>query len=261
MKRILTALLLVPVTVYTVLYAPSALFMAIVAVVAVLCSIEYSRMTQTFGPLALVAGLLVLIAPPAETTMVLFLSVLASMTVPLFSDLDLEMGVRRAGALTLGILYVFGGWKSAILLHDLDRPLAGAGHQFLMFALLVNWAGDTGAYYVGRKFGKNKLAPRVSPGKTREGAAASLVAAMLFGLLYLPWAIPGFPIWKGALLAIAANIAGQIGDLAESAVKRVCGVKDSGNLLPGHGGMLDRVDSTLFAMPVIYTLLGALEKF
>ena len=100
----------------------------------------------------------------------------------------------------------------------------------------------------------------VSPGKTREGAGASLVSAMVFGMLYLPWAIPGVPLWKAALLSVVANIAGQVGDLAESAIKRVCGVKDSGNLLPGHGGMLDRVDSTLFSMPVLYTLLGLLEK-
>ncbi len=260
MKRILTAAVLVPVTLYVVLWAPSAAFLAAVALVASLCFVEYARMTGTFAPLGIVAGLLVIVAPPAETTLVLFLSVLAAMTAPLFADDGLELGFRRAAYLTLGILYVFGGWKTAVLVHNLDRPHPGAGHQWLMFGLLVNWAGDTGAYYVGRKFGRNKLAPMVSPGKTREGAGASLVSAMVFGMLYLPWAIPGVPLWKAALLSVVANIAGQVGDLAESAIKRVCGVKDSGNLLPGHGGMLDRVDSTLFSMPVLYTLLGLLEK-
>jgi phosphatidate cytidylyltransferase len=260
MKRILTAAVLVPITVWTVLYSPWAAFVAIVALIACLCFREYASMTGTFAPLGMVAGLLILVAPPTETILVLFLSTLAALSLPLFADGELEEGLRKSASLVLGILYVFGGWKTAILVHDLDRPRVGSGHQLLMFGLLVNWAGDTGAYYVGRRFGRVKLAPRVSPGKTREGSAASIVSSMVFGVLYLPWAVPGVPIWKAALIALAANIAGQTGDLAESAIKRVCGVKDSGKLLPGHGGMLDRVDSTLFSMPVVYTLLGLLER-
>jgi phosphatidate cytidylyltransferase len=128
-----------------------------------------------------------------------------------------------------------------------------------MFGLLVNWVGDTGAFYVGRKFGRHKLAPSISPGKSWEGAAASVVTGVAFGMVYLPLTIKGTSLFAAGLLALAANVAGQVGDLAESAIKRGAGVKDSGTLLPGHGGVLDRVDSTLFALPVLYSLLTFLR--
>ena len=128
-----------------------------------------------------------------------------------------------------------------------------------MFGLMVNWVGDTGAFYVGRKFGRHKLAPSISPGKSWEGAAASVVTGVAFGMIYLPLTIRGTSLLAAGLLALAANAAGQVGDLAESALKRGAGVKDSGNLLPGHGGLLDRVDSTMFALPVLYSLLTVLR--
>jgi phosphatidate cytidylyltransferase len=124
---------------------------------------------------------------------------------------------------------------------------------------MVNWIGDTFAFWVGRSFGRHKLAPLVSPGKSWEGAAASVVAGVAFGTIYLPLTIKGTSPLVAGLLALAANVAGQVGDLAESAVKRGAGVKDSGKLLPGHGGVLDRVDSTMFALPVLYTLLTFLK--
>jgi phosphatidate cytidylyltransferase len=127
-----------------------------------------------------------------------------------------------------------------------------------MFGLMVNWIGDTGAYYVGKNFGRHKLAPAVSPGKSWEGAAASAITGVVFGLVYLPLTIRGTSLLSAGLLAFAANAAGQVGDLAESALKRGAGVKDSGTLLPGHGGLLDRVDSTMFALPVLYALVSSL---
>ncbi len=258
MKRILTALVLVPATVYTVIFAPWAVFLAMVAMVSLLCFHEYAAITRSFAPLGFVAGLLLLIAPPAEATVILFLTSIAAMCLPLASA-SLEESVPRAGALVLGILYIFGAWKSAILIHDLNSPQLNSGHYWLMFALVVNWAGDTGAYYIGRRFGRRKLAPMVSPGKTWEGAIASLCAAMIFGLIFLPLTIPGTSFLKAGLISLLANIAGQLGDLAESAVKRSAGVKDSGRLLPGHGGMLDRVDSSLFTFPVLYAVLSFLQ--
>jgi phosphatidate cytidylyltransferase len=129
-----------------------------------------------------------------------------------------------------------------------------------MFGLMVNWIGDTGAYYVGRRFGKHKLAPIVSPGKSWEGAWASGATGTLLGAIYLPWAIPGLNIFLASLIALITNAAGQMGDLAESALKRGAGVKDSGTILPGHGGVLDRLDSTMFAIPVLYVMVSLLQS-
>jgi phosphatidate cytidylyltransferase len=112
---------------------------------------------------------------------------------------------------------------------------------------------------VGRRFGRHKLAPLVSPKKTWEGAAASAVVGILFGIIYLPLTISGTPYWIAGLFALVANVAGQVGDLAESAIKRSAGVKDSGTLLPGHGGFLDRVDSTMFTLPILWALVGLLQ--
>jgi phosphatidate cytidylyltransferase len=124
-----------------------------------------------------------------------------------------------------------------------------------MYALLLNWAGDSGAYFVGRKFGNHKLASRVSPKKSWEGAVASVATSVLIAGAYLVRAVPGVSVVAAVVLTAVANSAGQLGDLAESAIKRGAGVKDSGAMLPGHGGFLDRVDSTLFAMPVVYAYL------
>jgi phosphatidate cytidylyltransferase len=263
MKRVVTALFLVPIAVYATLFAPWWFFILVLGTVALLCFREYAQMTQSFAPLGYIAGILILIAPQHETILLIILSALAAMCLPLFSRDSLETSVPRTAALALGIVYIFGAWKTGVLLHDgTDQPAlfgASAGHHWMMFGLMVNWIGDTGAYYVGRKFGRHKLAPAVSPGKTWEGAAASAVTGVIFGLLYIPWAIKGTPLVTAGVLALATNAAGQIGDLAESAIKRGVGVKDSGSMLPGHGGFLDRVDSTMFALPVLYTLQGFLR--
>jgi phosphatidate cytidylyltransferase len=261
MKRILTAFILVPVTVYTVLFAPDFLFLTVVALMALLCFREYATMTRSFAPLGFVAGLLILLARPEQTTPILILTALAALCLPLAAP-SLDKAVASSGALFLGVAYIFGAWKTAMLLHDIETPPLAhltAGRHWLMFGLAVNWFGDTGAYYVGRRFGKRKLAPAVSPGKTWEGTIASLVTGVVFGLIYLPLTITGMSLWKAGAIALVANIAGQVGDLAESAMKRSAGVKDSGTLLPGHGGMLDRVDSTLFTLPVLYVMVGLLH--
>lgn len=257
MKRVLTAFLLVPVCVYSALFAPWWFFFAVVTLVALLCHREFCAITGAWAPLGYVAGILILFAPQHEFILLIVLSALAAMCLQLSAG-NPEQGFARASALVLGIVYIFGSWKTAILLHDsMEQPAAfgvSAGHHWLMFGLMVNWIGDTGAYYFGKNFGRHKLAPSVSPGKSWEGAAASVVTGVLFGAIYLPLTVRGTSVLVAALLALAANVAGQVGDLAESAVKRGAGVKDSGGLLPGHGGMLDRVDSSMFALPVLYTL-------
>jgi phosphatidate cytidylyltransferase len=146
--------------------------------------------------------------------------------------------------LTLGVFYIFGAWWCAI-------PLRAASPHWLMYALLVSWTGDIGAYYIGRRYGKHRMAERISPKKSWEGAAASVATALLLSGAYLVYFVH-VPVANAACLTAAANVAGQLGDLAESAIKRGAGVKDSGTLLPGHGGFFDRVDSALFVLPVVY---------
>jgi phosphatidate cytidylyltransferase len=149
----------------------------------------------------------------------------------------------------LGMVYIFGAWRSADALRTLNP-------HWLMIALLVSWAGDTAALYIGRAFGRHKLAPRVSPQKTWEGAFGSLLGGVLAAGVYAHYLIPTAPLKLVLPIAAAANIAGQLGDLCESAFKRGANVKDSGTTLPGHGGWLDRIDATLFSIPVVYALLS-----
>ena len=260
MKRVFTALLLLPIGVYSALFAPWQVFVGVVAIVSCLCFYEYARITGSFAPVGLAAGLTLLIAPPSVAMLILFLTALAAMCLPLAAP-DMDNAVLRAGMLVLGVLYIFGSWKAAILLRDIEYPplrLFSAGRHWLMFGLMVNWMGDTGAYYFGRRFGRHKLAPIVSPKKTWEGAGASAAVGILFGLVYLPLAIKGTSYWIAGSFALIANVAGQLGDLAESAIKRSAGVKDSGTLLPGHGGFLDRLDSTMFTLPILWALVGFL---
>jgi phosphatidate cytidylyltransferase len=248
MKRVLTALAMIPVVLYLVLWAPYWAVVGVTALVALLCYSEYCGMAaaygaRTLGPLGYAAGLLLLLLPQSASLLLVAAGLMA-LGLALGAD-DLRAGILRAAFLALGLLYVFGCWRLAPLLRAKNR-------YWLLYALCLNWIGDIGAYYVGRRFGRHKLAPVVSPGKTWEGAVASLAASLLFGFFLLRWAIPAVPPAVALALTAAGNIAGQFGDLCESGLKRGAGVKDSGTLLPGHGGMLDRVDSTLFTLPVVY---------
>jgi phosphatidate cytidylyltransferase len=254
MKRVLTALVLFPVITYVVLWSPSWAVLAVTALVALLCFYEYSGIaaayvseprTSVSGPLGYGAGLLILVLRNDGHALLTVIAVaLIALSLALRGD-DLRAGILRAAFLLLGVVYVFGCWRFAPLLAAQDR-------YWLLYALVLNWIGDIGAYYVGRALGRHKLAPIVSPGKSWEGAAASLAASLIFGFFFLHWAIPAVPPGVALALTAAANVAGQFGDLCESALKRGAGVKDSGALLPGHGGWLDRVDSTLFTLPVVY---------
>jgi len=256
MKRIITALLLAPAIVGVVLWGPLWLFYAVVAVVAGICYREYAGIAAAYGfgelgPLGYGAGLLVLTFPHdafAATLLLLLLILTLAMRAA-----DLRNALPRAALLFAGVLYCFGTFRFAI-------PLRAANPHWLMWGLMLSWIGDTGAYYVGRRWGRHKLAPRVSPGKSWEGAAASVGVAVAAGTLYAWKLIPSVGLAEAALLAAGVNIAGQVGDLAESAIKRGGGVKDSGTLLPGHGGLLDRVDSTLFALPVLYAWLRLSDR-
>lgn len=251
MKRVLTAAALIPIIVYVVLWANYWIFLAVLIAVACICYREYDGIAARFGSGAPgiigYGGGLALLTWRGEAW--LLLTILALLALALAMRVrDLAASLPRAALLLMGIVYIFGSWKCAI-------PLRAVNPHWLMYGLLVNWTGDIGAYYIGKNFGRHKLAPRVSPQKSWEGAAASVVSSVILAGAYLWRFVPGVSIAVIAALTIAVNVAGQIGDLAESAMKRGAGVKDSGTLLPGHGGLLDRVDSTLFALPIVYAYL------
>jgi|SRR5580658_82866 phosphatidate cytidylyltransferase len=255
MKRVLTALVLFPLIVWVVRWSPLWTVYAVTALVALLCFYEYSGIADGYqagqlGPLGYGAGLLILVLPSDGQALLTAIAVaLIALSLALRAD-DLRAGIQRAAFLLLGVVYIFGCWRFAPLLARQDR-------YWLLYALVLNWIGDIGAYYVGRSLGRHKLAPIVSPGKSWEGAAASLAASLIFGFFFLRWAIPAVTPAVALALTTVANVAGQFGDLCESALKRGAGVKDSGTLLPGHGGWLDRVDSTLFTLPVVYLCVVA----
>ncbi|MFN0105948.1 MAG: phosphatidate cytidylyltransferase [Bryobacteraceae bacterium] len=251
MKRVLTSLILIPVVTWVVLFAPSFVFAAAVCLFAALCWMEFAGIAALYGakftPLAgWIPGLALLLIQRDEMPLLIAI-LLAALAVSLRAA-DLRDAIPSAGLFTLGILYTFGTWRSALALHAISQ-------YWLLFALAINWVGDTAAFYVGRAIGKHKLAPVVSPAKSWEGAIAGTIAAGVYGALFLRWLLPDVPLTLAVFLAVAGNAAGQIGDLAESALKRGAGVKDSGNTLPGHGGWLDRLDSSLFSMPVVHILI------
>ena len=251
MKRILTALVLIPLVVYAVLGDNLWAFYGVLTAVALICYHEYAGIAAAygFGPLGPLGYAGIWLLAPFEQYLLLFLTLFALAALAISMRGDLAKSLPRAALLLMGVLYIFGAWRFAVLLRVNYKP------DWLMFALAINWVGDAAAYYVGRRFGRHRLAPRVSPNKSLEGAAASVAAAALFGWLCARAFLSGVPAWHPVAVAAFGSVAGQLGDLVESAIKRGAGVKDSGTILPGHGGFLDRVDSTLFALPVVYLYL------
>ncbi len=250
MNRLLTALALIALAGYLVGWAPQPVFIAGALAFSAFCFWEYSGLVAAQGirrpgVFGWLIGL-VLIFAPQYTLLGASLLLLGSLMYALRED-NLRDVLPGVAAAFFGAFYTFAPWRFAIDLRAISVHL-------LFFALALNWVGDSAAYYVGRAIGKHKLAPVVSPGKSWEGAVASVLGSVVFGLLYLGHFLPQIVLWEVAVIAAVANVAGQFGDLAESALKRGAGVKDSGTLLPGHGGMLDRVDSSLFALPVVYAL-------
>ena len=252
MKRLLTAALLIPFILYVVFLGPAWLFFGVTALVALICYSEYSSIASGYGierpgPVGYGAGLLVLAMRPQDGHLIFMLLAMIALVLAMRLS-DFAKALPRAAFPLFGIVYIFGAWKFAILLRA-ESP------HWLAYALILNWLGDACAYYIGKALGRHALAPHISPKKTWEGTAASLAGSVIFGMLYLPRALPAVSLLEAGVLSVIVNMAGQAGDLAESALKRGAGVKDSSSLLPGHGGLLDRVDSTLFALPVVYLKL------
>jgi phosphatidate cytidylyltransferase len=248
MQRLITAIALIPVALYLIFFAPAWLFVTAAAIMSFLCYWEYSGLVAAYGIrrpglLGIFSGLVILFRPQYT---LLGVALLVAMALILFlPTVNLREILPQVACALFGAFYTFAPWRFAIDLRRISIHL-------LFFALALNWVGDTAAYYAGRAFGRHPLSPVISPKKTWEGAAASVIVSVVLGVLYLSRFMHDAPYWELILMAVVGNIAGQCGDLVESAIKRGAGVKDSGTLLPGHGGMLDRVDSSLFSLAFVY---------
>ncbi|MBI5577101.1 MAG: phosphatidate cytidylyltransferase [Deltaproteobacteria bacterium] len=258
-KRVATAAVLVPVLVAAVLYGKGWPFSILVLAAALLCAEEYYRMffpssrdrwTGVLAVFLACASGSILPFPASLSGLLLCVAAAAFHFLPAAGTL--EEKARRAAFSVLGVVYIGGflsTWPRTILLPG--------GGQWVLFGIGSVAAGDTLAYFVGRAFGKRPLAPTVSPKKTVEGAAGGLAASMIFGGAYAAYFLPDVPSWFSLAASAAVGIAGQCGDLFESMLKRAADVKDSGGLLPGHGGLLDRVDGIIAAGPVLHLLAVA----
>ncbi|WP_413527104.1 phosphatidate cytidylyltransferase [Marinilactibacillus psychrotolerans] len=206
-------------------------FPTLVSSVALIFVILYKRILEVFPVL-----------PDNGSLFALLILILISLTL-VVKDYTIE----DVGISFVGILYIGTGFYSFVLTRETNIHL-------LILSLLIIWSTDTGAYLIGRKFGKNKLAPLISPNKTIEGSIGGIIIAMIVSVIYLLLFPTNWPILLMLPLVVGLSIAGQIGDLIESAIKRHFGTKDSGNILPGHGGIFDRFDSLLFVLSVIFIM-------
>lgn len=253
MKRVLTALVLIPLVLGVNFYLPARVSWAVMVLVAVLCLKEYFPIAQKldFQPFRIVgygAGAVLIFARgiPEAALLVLLALVLLLLTL-LRPRYDRALG--DVAATLFGVVYVAGPFALGRELHWIDP-------HWLFYVLVLNWVGDSAAFYFGKAFGRSRMAPSISPNKTWVGAGASLVLAAAVGVGYLYYFNPSdVPLWVAVPLSIWVNVAAQCGDLAESALKRGAALKDSGGMLPGHGGMLDRVDGLLFSLPACYLIV------
>ena len=280
-KRVATAAVLIPVVVGLVLWGSTIVVALVLALVMLLALFEYFALGDAMGhrayrfwtatcalvilylqwlttavswgefggivyPLRLV-WLLHRFFPRAEDALFLFVLGIAAIT--LATKRPIVEALPSAGISSSAILLIAFPLTYAVRLHALGRE----GPRLLLFTLVIIWASDTVAYFVGRAIGKHPFAPHLSPKKTWEGSVAGFAGSILVAFIFARWLSVPLPILLGA--AAVGNIAGQAGDLLESAYKRSAGVKDSGSLLPGHGGVLDRIDALILAIPVVWYYL------
>jgi phosphatidate cytidylyltransferase len=287
-KRIVTAAILIPLVLLLVLKAPLWLLTLVSGAIALLAVAEFLRLVTPYGvqPLSLATYIFVAIffifvifacnnrTPEDETTAILYgIAVMAGLAPFVFLTVgmrrvDLKTGYPAAAASTFAFGYI--AIPMALLVEIREQP---AGAIWTVYTLLAVWAGDIFAYFVGKAMGRHRMSPEISPKKTWEGAVASIAASVIIGTLWMQHApaissallriglierkdgmfgLEQPQLWPVILLSALVNIAAQLGDLVESLIKRGAGVKDSGRILPGHGGMLDRIDAMLFAVPVVW---------
>jgi phosphatidate cytidylyltransferase len=302
MQRVITAAVLIPIVLLAVLLAPEWLFVALVGIVALLASHEYLSLANhyspvyrrtiifvigiLFGAITLTAAGKMTVGEGGEGLIVFVVLILALLPLVLLvfalGRENLAQALPGAALSFVALPYIFLPMASLALIHS---TRTGKGWFFLILLFFIVWSGDIFAYYVGRTYGLHKLAPRISPGKSWEGAVASVVGAAIFSVVlclaapriegaliavrlvransvdYFQKMLTATPIWIPLLFALIINPVAQAGDLVESMMKRGAGVKDSGSLLPGHGGILDRIDALLFAAPVAAILFALTETY
>ncbi len=269
-KRVATAVVLIPFVVGIVLWGSTAIVALAVGLVTLLALFEYFTLGDAIGHRAHRFCIFVqwLMADEGAYRLsgdliayhrvwwfangvrgleaVFFLFVLGIAALTLWTRRPLVEALPAAGMSSSGLILVAFPLSFAIRLHGSGTQ----GPPLLLFAMVIIWVGDTAAYFVGRAVGKHPLAPHLSPKKTWEGTVASFLGSLIVALVFARFMTVALP----HLLAMAAvgNVAGQVGDLLESAYKRSAGIKDSGSLLPGHGGVLDRIDALILAIPVVW---------
>src|SRR5947207_11495855 len=277
-KRVATAALLIPFAVGLALWSSTAVLALALALVVMIALLEYFSLGDAIGHRAyrywtvtcawmlICAQWSAAIAPdyglPRGLTIhggpyslfeifptvpgVLFLFVLGVAVLTLRSKGPLVEALPAAGISASGLILISFPLSYALRLHGLRVQ----GRPLLLFALVITWVGDSAAYFVGRSIGKHALAPRLSPKKTWEGTVASFLGSLIVAVIFVRFMTVSLPHLLG--MAAVGNVAGQVGDLLESAYKRSSGIKDSGSLLPGHGGVLDRIDALILAIPVVW---------
>lgn len=261
MSRIISALVLVPLTLVIVFAAPPPYYLAVLGIIGSLCLREYFQIMEKLGWRGqpwfgypafwiLLFGLWVQWLPAILLgAMLLMAAFLAAMWRPG----PIRERVQGLMVNLLGISYL------ALFLHSAFAVRFNfglkIGLEWTLIVLVVVWSGDTAALFAGKSFGRTPFAPLLSPKKTNEGAVAGLVAGVLVAVLLRYIYFTDLPHWHVIVVALLVGIFGQLGDLAESMLKRAAEVKESSHLIPGHGGVLDRIDSLLFAFPVLHLYL------
>jgi phosphatidate cytidylyltransferase len=262
MKRILTAIVGLPVLLFTI-WTPSPYFFIAVTTIAILLALNefYALSSLACKPqpvLGSLAALAVILSFTCDRP-VLIVAVLCALSILSLASrvsrpIEMDHALVSVSATLFGVVYVavLASFLIGVRILPDAAAFPRASSKLLTMFFAIVMMTDTGAYYIGRAFGRHKLAPRVSPGKTVEGAIGGLATAILIGPLCRLIFFPEIRLSHAIALGAGIGLLGQIGDLAESLLKRGAGVKDSGTLLPGHGGMLDRIDSILFCAPLLF---------
>ncbi|MDH3354716.1 MAG: phosphatidate cytidylyltransferase [Chromatiales bacterium] len=260
-QRVITALILAPLVIWGILSLPEAWFALLLAVVVLGGFWEWSafvtsKMAGRFLYLVIGVGVLSLfyiMATPEVWKATPWLGIgwliVASLLVIRYPKISPLWQQNRFLKSIVGLLILIPMWVSVI---EIQRSV---GAEFVLLLMLMIWGADTGAYFAGRQWGKNKLAPAVSPGKSWEGVFGGLITAVAVALIATIWLEPPFEIMLFGVTALVVSAVSVMGDLIESLFKRITGIKDSGHILPGHGGVLDRIDSLTTAAPIFYLAL------